>query len=69
MVKINTTQTEQKLKNENIKFESKAYETHCEVVKEIRNTIEKLGGTMPENLPTPNKKHLAKPLLFFQDEA
>ena len=23
--------------------------------KEIRNTIKKLGGTMPENLPTPNK--------------
>ena len=49
------SQTEQKLKNENIKVESKANKTHYKVGKEIRNTIEKLGGTMPENLPTPNK--------------
>ena len=49
------SQTEQKLKNENIKLESKANETHYEVGKEIRNTIKRLGGTMPENLPTPDK--------------
>lgn len=49
------SQTEQKLKNENIKLESKANETHYEVGKEIRNTIQKLGGTMPEDLPTPDK--------------
>ena len=49
------SQTEQKLKNENIKLESKANETHYEVGKEIRNTIKKLGGTMPEDLPTPDK--------------
>ena len=49
------SQTEQKLKNENIMLESKANETHYEVGKEIRNTIKKLGGTMPENLPTPDK--------------
>ena len=49
------SQTEQKLKNENIKLESKANETHYKVGKEIRNTIKKLGGTMPENLPTPEK--------------
>ena len=49
------SQTEQKLKNENIKLESKANETHYEVGKEIRNTIKKLGGTMPENLPKPDK--------------
>ena len=47
--------TEQKLKNENIKIEKEANETHYEVGKEIRNTIKKLGGTMPENLPTPEK--------------
>ena len=29
--------------------------THYEVGKEIRNTIKKLGGTMPEDLPTPEK--------------
>ena len=49
------SQIEQKLKNENIKLESKANETHYKVGKEIRNTIKKLGGTMPENLPTPDK--------------
>ena len=49
------SQTEQKLKNENINLEGKANETHYEVGKEIRNTIKRLGGTMPEDLPTPNK--------------
>ena len=49
------SQTKQKLKNENIKLEGKANETHYEVGKEIRNTIKRLGGTMPEDLPTPNK--------------
>ena len=49
------SQTEQKLKNENIKLEKEANATHYEVGKEIRNTIKKLGGTMPENLPTPDK--------------
>ena len=49
------TQTESKLKNENINIESDANKTHYKVGKEIRNTIKKLGGTMPENLPTPEK--------------
>ena len=49
------SQTEQKLKRENIKTEKSANSTHYEVGKEVRNTIEKLGGTMPENLPTPKK--------------
>ena len=49
------SQTEQKLKNEKIKLENEANKTHYEVGKEIRNTIKKLGGTMPENLPTPDK--------------
>ena len=49
------SQTEQKLKNENIKLENEANKTHYEVGKEIRNTIKRLGGTMPENLPTPDK--------------
>jgi len=49
------SQTEQKLKNENIKLEKEANATHYEVGKEIRNTIKKLGGTMPEDLPTPEK--------------
>ena len=49
------TQTGAKLKNENIGVENEANKTHYEVGKEIRNTIEKLGGTMPEELPTPDK--------------
>ena len=49
------SQTEQKLKNENIKVENETNKTHYDVGKEIRNTIKKLGGTMPENLPTPDK--------------
>ena len=49
------SQTEQKLKNENIKLEKTANKTHYEVGKEIRNTIKKFGGAMPEDLPTPDK--------------
>ena len=49
------SQTEQKLGNENIKLEKDANKTHYKVGKKIRNTIKKLGGTMPENLPTPDK--------------
>ncbi len=49
------SQTEQKLKRENIKSESEANNTHYEVGKEVRNTIKRLGGTMPEDLPTPDK--------------
>lgn len=46
------TQTEEKLKRENIQGKAKANKTHYEVGKKVRNTIEELGGTMPENLPT-----------------
>ena len=49
------TQTESKLKKDNVKLEKTANETHYEVGKEIRRTIKKLGGTMPEDLPTPDK--------------
>lgn len=49
------TQTESKLKNENIKIEKEANKAHYEVGSEIRSTIKKLGGTMPEKLPTPEK--------------
>lgn len=47
------TQTEEKLKRENIKGKQKANTTHYEVGKKVRQTIQELGGTMPENLPTP----------------
>lgn len=49
------SQTEQKLKKENIKNENEANKTHYEVGSKIRNTIKELGGTMPEELPTPKK--------------
>ena len=45
------TQTEEKLKRENIKGKQKANQTHFEVGKKVRKTIQEIGGTMPENLP------------------
>ena len=49
------TQTDDKLRRENIKGKDKANRTHFEVGKKVRQTIEELGGTMPEDLPTPDK--------------
>lgn len=49
------SQTEQKLKRENISTENEANKTHYEVGNKIRNTIKELGSTMPEDLPRPNK--------------
>ena len=46
------TQTEEKLRREEIKGKQKANTTHFNVGKKVRQTIEELGGTMPENLPT-----------------
>ncbi len=46
------TQAEEKLRRENIQGKEKANETHYEVGQKVRKTIEELGGTMPENLPT-----------------
>ncbi len=45
------TQAEEKLRNEDIKGKGKANQTHYEVGQEVRKTIRKLGGVMPENLP------------------
>jgi len=45
------TQTEEKLRRDNIKGKQKANQTHFEVGKKVRKTIEEIGGTMPENLP------------------
>jgi len=49
------SQTEQKLKRDNIQSENEANKAHYEVGSKIRNTIKELGGTMPEDLPTPKK--------------
>ena len=48
-------QTDAKLKRDNVDNEYTAASVHYEVAKEVRDTIKKLGGTMPENLPTPEK--------------
>ena len=45
------TQTEEKLRKENIKGKMKANQTHYNVGKKVRQTIKELGGTMPEDLP------------------
>ena len=49
------SQTDQKLKRDNVQTENDANNTHYTVGRKIRETIEELGGTMPENLPTPKK--------------
>lgn len=49
------TQTDEKLRRENIQGKENAYETHFEVGQKVRQTIKELGGTMPEDLPTPKK--------------
>ena len=45
------TQTEDKLRRENIRGKDKANQAHFEVGKKVRKTIKELGGTMPESLP------------------
>lgn len=49
------TQTDEKLRKENIIGKEAANKTHYEVGKKVRETIKDLGGTMPEDLPTPEK--------------
>ena len=49
------TQTDEVLKNKNINNEDDACITHHKVGQAVRQTIKKIGGTMPEDLPTPTK--------------
>ena len=49
------TQTESKLKKDKIHTENDANKTHYNVGAKVRKTIKELGGTMPEDLPTPKK--------------
>lgn len=49
------SQTEARLRKDNIQGEGKANETHYNIGKNIREVIAKNGGTMPECLPTPKK--------------
>lgn len=54
------TQTDAKLRRDQIKGEAKANQTHFQVGKKVRDTIKELGGTMPENLATPDAITQAK---------
>ena len=49
------SQTEEKLRKDKINGSEKATATHYEVGREVRAAIKKIGGTMPEDLPTPKK--------------
>ncbi len=47
--------TRQKLEREKVQGKDKANHTHYQVGRKVRQTIEEVGGTMPEDLPTPEK--------------
>ena len=49
------TQTDEVLKNKNINNEDDACKTHHNVGQAVRQTIKRIGGTMPEDIPTPSK--------------
>lgn len=48
------TQTEEKLRRDQVQGKNQANKTHFEVGKKVRDTIKDLGGTMPERLPKPD---------------
>lgn len=49
------SQTEEKIRKDKVDNKDTANETHYVVGKEIRQAIERVGGTMPEDLPIPEK--------------
>ena len=49
------TQTDEKLRRDEIKGKKEAGDVHFAVGHKVRQTISELGGTMPEDLPTPKK--------------
>lgn len=49
------TQAEEKLRRDGVHGKQQANKTHFEVGQKVRETIRDLGGTMPENLPTPEQ--------------
>jgi len=72
------TQTEEKLRRDKVRGKSQANQTHFDVGRKVRQTITELGGTMPENLPTPEasiqqltsaKKNLTKKTKNKTDDA
>lgn len=46
------TQTRDKLARENIHYQHQAIQTHHQVGKEVRDAISRIGGTMPEDIPS-----------------
>ncbi len=55
-----TTQTDAKIKRDNIKGQNNANLAHYTVGQKVRNTIRSLGGNMPENLSTADATGKAK---------
>ena len=49
------SQTEQRLRRDNVDTEKRACDTHNKIGKIVRKAIKEAGGTMPEDLPTPKK--------------
>lgn len=49
------SQTEEKLKKDGISTADAANETHFIVGSEVRSTIKRVGGTLPEDMPTPTR--------------
>ena len=49
------TQTDEKLRRDQVVGKKEAGDVHFQVGQKVRQTIEELGGTMPEDLPTPQK--------------
>lgn len=49
------TQAEEKLRRDQVQGKQRANQTHFEVGQKVRQTIQELGGTMPEALPTPEQ--------------
>ena len=65
-------QTDAKLQRDNVDNEYTANSIHFEVGKEVRNSIKRLGGTMPENLTKPTKslkelKNVRKIIILKQE--
>lgn len=54
------TQTDEKLRRDNVKSRDEANKTHYNVGKKVRDTISEIGGQMPEDLPTPDNIKDAK---------
>lgn len=59
------TQTDAKIRREQVKGEAKANQTHFEVGRKVRQTIRELGGTMPEKLPAGDNITKAKRRIFL----